>query len=79
MAGDISLTGQEIIMKTYNRVFYWRKSPYESLEATLQRIPMCAPYNIEQQGEAVCFDTEGSGYFTTSEGLNQPLWYYSRL
>ena len=36
------------------------------------------PYTQELQGESVCWDPSGSGYYTLSEGLNQPIYYYAR-
>ena len=38
-----------------------------------------APYIQETQGESVCWDPKGDGYYTLSEGLNQPIYYYSKL
>ncbi len=30
----------------------------------------------DPQKEAICFDEKGTGYFTVSEGKNQPVYYY---
>ena len=78
VAGDISINGQDILLKTYNCMLYWRRRPFQLLSDALRQEPTCAPYEIEPQGEAVCFDSRGGGYFTVSEGLNQPLWYYKQ-
>ena len=36
------------------------------------------PYTRERQGESVCWDKYGHGYFTLSEGSHPPLYYYQR-
>lgn len=79
VAGDMSPDGMEILMKTYNNMLYWRRRPFVSLVETLQEPPTCLTYNIEPQGEAVCFDRRGEGFYTISEGVGQPLWYYDRV
>ena len=30
----------------------------------------------EQQGEAIAVDAAGLGFYTTSEGKHQPIYYY---
>lgn len=83
-AADISPDGQEIILKSYDAAYYWRRKKDESIATTLTRIrDVGLPYTVEPQGEAICFDKDGKGYFTVSERLeaqttNTPLYYYSR-
>ena len=36
------------------------------------------PLKVEPQGEAICFDPEGCGYYTISENLYQPIYYFQR-
>jgi len=82
VAGDISTSGFEILLKTYDTVYYWRRQPSESVAEALQNEYDIAPYVLEPQGESICWDAAGSGYYTTSEELaNLPahLYYYSRL
>ena len=35
-------------------------------------------YHPERKGEAVCWEPSGSGFYTMSEGRNQPIYYYAR-
>lgn len=82
VAGDISPSGLEILVKTYDTVYYWQRKPEESVVAALQKEGGIAPYVLEPQGEAVCWDAAASGYYTTSEELAHlpaHLYYYSRL
>lgn len=79
--GDISPDGTEILLKTYTNIFYWKREAGESIVQTLSRESFTLPYQIEIQGEAVCWNTNSGGYFTLSEqwGIVLPhLYYYQR-
>ena len=81
VAGDVSPDGTEILAKTYDVVYYWRRQGDEPLSATLFRAPIGVPYTPEPQGEAIAFTLSGSGYITTTEeGSNEPQWvkFYRR-
>ncbi len=82
VGGDISPAGDEILLKTLGSVSYWRRQPGQSLAQALETPPLDVPYEAEPQGEAICWDAGGLGYFTVSEEfLNIPahLYYYPRL
>ncbi len=82
VAGDISGSGLEILLKTYDHVYYWRRSAEMSLPQALASQPVALPYILEPQGEAICWDIGGAGYYTTSEepgGIPAHLYYYPRL
>ena len=34
------------------------------------------PLARERQGEAICFDAQAQGYYTTSEHRNAPIYYF---
>lgn len=79
-AGTVSEDGNEVLIKTYDRVFFWKKSADESFVSLLGSAPTFAPYEKEEQGEAICFDEKG-GYFTLSEwneGIIPDLNHYKR-
>lgn len=80
--GDISADGQEILVRTYTNVFYWQRKSGETIGQTLVRQALkTLPYELEPQGEAVCFDREMKGYFTLSERRatsSVTLNYYKR-
>jgi hypothetical protein len=74
--GDISRDGKKVILKSYQKVFYWHRENNEPVWLTLQKTPVELPYKQEPQGEAICFDNKGNGYYTVSEGDHQPVYYY---
>jgi hypothetical protein len=81
VAGDVSPDGTEILAKTYDVVYYWKRQGNEPLSQTLFRAPFGLPYTPEPQGEAIAFSLSGSGYITTTEeGSNEPQWvkFYRR-
>ena len=75
-AGDISKDGQQILLKSYEKVYYWRRQPNEHLWETMVRKPEELRYKAEKQGEAIGFTPDGKGYYTTSEGVFAPIYYY---
>lgn len=75
--GDISKDGQQVLVKSYSKVYYWRRKDNEPIWQTLQRKPQELPYKMERQGEAIGFTPDGKGYYTTSEGVYQLIYYYS--
>ena len=77
--GDISGSGAGILLKTYTAIYFWQRFPGKPLWQSFDTKPIRAPYIIEPQGEAVCWNTDSNGYFTLSEKRgNQPvcLYYY---
>jgi hypothetical protein len=81
VALDISKDGTEILAKNYDHVLYWRRTPGETIEATIVRAPADLPYKKEPQGESIAFARDGSGYYTISEWKKetpQHLYFYKR-
>jgi hypothetical protein len=75
-AGDISKDGQQILLKSYEKVYYWHRLPNEHIWDTMLRKPRELKYLAEKQGEAIGFTPDGKGYYTTSEGVFSPIYYY---
>lgn len=80
VAADISASGDEIIMKNYDRVFYWERRRDDSVLATVTRKPQRPPYEVEPQGESIAFPLDGRGFYTLSERAHAapPLMFYKR-
>jgi hypothetical protein len=76
-AGDISKDGQQVLLKDYVKVYYWKREDKEPIWKTMQRKPAELPYQQEKQGEAIGFTSDGKGYYTTSEGVFAPIYYYT--
>ena len=73
-----------VIIKNYFRAWLYENPEKKPLrELLVSESPTQLPYNLEQQGEAMAFDLDGKGYYTTSEcaddgsaHIPQPLVYY---
>jgi hypothetical protein len=76
-AADISRDGRHVLVKSYEKVYYWQREGKEPIWQTLQRKPLEPNYQQEKQGEAVGFTADGKGYYTTSELVFAPIYYYS--
>ena len=80
-AGDISNDGAEILLKTYLEIYYWSRASGESIEDALSQEPLRLKYTAEPQGEAICFATDGAGFFTISEKATSdavPIFFYRK-
>ncbi len=79
VGGDISSDGKEILIKRKNIIYYWVKEDIETIVDVLQKLPSTVPYFKEPQGEAICWASDLSGYYTISEGAHPHLYFYPRL
>jgi hypothetical protein len=82
VAADISSSGDEIIMKNDDSVYYWKIAAGETIKKTLSRSPVTISYTKEPQGEGLTWDANANGYFTISEekdDIDCHLYYYPRL
>lgn len=81
VAGDISSDGTGILLKTYDKIFYWEHSKGTALINTLQKKPIEIAYDPEPQGESIAWRKDGSGFFTLSEERNRiaaVLYFYKK-
>ncbi len=79
VGGDISPDGKEILIKRKNVIYYWVRKKNETIADVLNKVPITVPYFKEPQGEAVCWASDLSGYYTISEGAHPHLYFYPRL
>ncbi|MHC4214229.1 MAG: lamin tail domain-containing protein [Planctomycetota bacterium] len=82
--GDISLDGDMIIVKTgssqtINIASIWSRPEGTNLWDAFSGTQCAVELLWEQNGEAVCFDSNGWGYYTTSEELHQPIYYFASV
>jgi hypothetical protein len=75
-AGDISKDGRQILVKTYEKIYYWNRNLKEPAWKAMQQKPEELNYQQEKQGEAIGFTADGKGFYTTSEGVFAPIYYY---
>ncbi len=81
-AGAISPDGSEILLRTYAGVYYWKRNAGQSIADALQHGSWRSlVHRSEPQGEAICFDKDGKGFFTLSERATASsvnLYYYAK-
>ena len=75
-AGDISKDGNNILLKSYQTVYYWKREKGEAVWQAMMRKPIQPNYEAEKFGEAIGFTADGKGYYTTSEGVFANIYYY---
>jgi dipeptidyl aminopeptidase/acylaminoacyl peptidase len=78
-AADISPNGKQVLLKTYTGVFKLKTKLGNNRELAFSRKPKALPYKIEPQGEGLCWDSKGKGYYTLSEAsknIAQVLYFY---
>ena len=78
VGGDISRRGDMIIVKGYYNASVWHRPAGTHLWEAFNGQECQVPLIWEPQGEAICFDANGCGYYTVSEGSYQPIYYFAR-
>jgi hypothetical protein len=76
--GDISVEGSLVIVRGYLNASVWRRIAGMEIWEAFETEECIVPIVIEPQGEAICFDGEGCGYYTVSEGAYRPIHYFGR-
>lgn len=80
--GAASASGNELLLRTYQGIYYWKLQSGESVSKALTRAPLSIPAALEPQGEAIAFKKDGAGFYTISEKADLPisprLYYYER-
>jgi len=74
--GDISPDGALIAIRSYDTAYAWRRPAGTTVEEAFATAPCSLPVRAESQGEAFGFFSDGTGYFTVSEGTNEQLSRY---
>lgn len=75
-SGSISPDGGRVLLKTYSSTFLWTRAAGPLVMAFAG--PRCeVPIAFEPQGEAIAFLGGGARYVTLSEGLQQPLYFFT--
>lgn len=81
-SATISTDGREVLLKSLLEVYYWKRTPGESMAEMFSRPALRQPYRPEPQGEAITFSNDGDGYYTLGEavlGMPATLYFYPRL
>ena len=75
--GDVSPDGRRVIVRGVFNAAMWERPAGEPLWRAFSGQPRTIPIAAEPQGEAICFDRKGEGYFTISEGSHPTLYYFA--
>lgn len=67
-SGDVNPLGRGVLLRTYDRAFYFAGEPGQSTEEMLRSKPCLVPAATEAQGEAIAWQRSGAGWVTVSEG-----------
>lgn len=67
VGGDISRDGSEILMKTYQKIYYWSRKKGRTVAEALSEKPIEIPYQMEPQGESICWSADAKSFYTLSE------------
>jgi hypothetical protein len=82
VGGDISYNGEEILLKTYDSVYYWKRNAGQSVVESLENKYYTLPYIREPQGEGISWSYNADGYYTISEEgefhIPAHLYFYPR-
>lgn len=80
VALSFSFGSNEILLKTYDEIYYWQKPDSLSIAQTLQSPPMVLDYHKEPQGESIAWNLDGTGFYTLSESNHSRarLYFYKR-
>lgn len=78
-AADISPDGNQIIVRGLQADdgLLFQRPAGGTIADAFNTAPISVPLHSEDQGEAIGFDPNGRGYFTTSEHSNQPIYYFN--
>lgn len=67
VSAAFSPDGNEVLIKTYSSIYYWRLNNGSSIREALYTTPVHVSYLPEPQGEAITFKNDNKGFFTLSE------------
>jgi hypothetical protein len=66
-AGDISPSGDRILVRTYTRVYVWPTAPGMPLDAVFGLTPVTLDWAVEPQGEGITFASDGRAWLAAGE------------
>ena len=76
-AADVLPDGSGLAVRNYKKLLFWPRGPeqalFEALSGDFCEWPL---EDAKRQGEAFGFRADGRGYYTTSEGWEQPIYEY---
>jgi len=78
VGGDVSPDGQWVVVRGPFNASVWRRPRGEELWRAFATEGFRLDLMPEPQGEGICFDGDGRGYFTIGEQVHTPIYYFAR-
>jgi hypothetical protein len=76
--GGVSPSGAEVIVRGYSSASIWQRPEGGALWEAFLETECPVSLMPEPQGEAIGFAADGDAYYTISESLFQPIYYFER-
>jgi hypothetical protein len=77
VSGAIAADGTQVLLKSLQQVYYWKRLPNEPIYKTLQRTPKIQTAFVSHgQEEGIAFSPDGNSYYVTAEGAGSAIFYY---
>lgn len=76
VAGDVSPDGSRVIIRSVFGASLWVRPAGDPLWRAFSGKQVRLALMNERQGEGICFDAQGTGYFTIGEAHQPPLHYF---
>lgn len=76
VGGDVSPDGRFVIVRGVVNASIWARPKDEPLWQAFKTAPVPLKLIPEPQGEGICFDADGHGYYTISEMEHPPIYYF---
>jgi len=77
VGGDVSPDGRRVIVRGMFNASLWERPADKPLSQAFAGRQIQVPVADEPQGEGICFNRNGTGYFTISEMARPLLYYYA--
>ncbi|EYF07090.1 hypothetical protein [Chondromyces apiculatus] len=71
--GDVHPQAKGVLLRTLTHVFFYPLAPDQRVAEALSGTPCAVAVASEDQGEAIAWTADGSGYITVSEGEDEDL------
>jgi hypothetical protein len=73
--GDVHPCGTRVLLRSYGQLVELRLGAGQVFDDIFENVGVPVAVGNEPQGEAVCYDADGLGYVTVSEGANRPVYH----
>ena len=79
VGGDVSPDGRLVMVRGVLNASIWIRPKGEPLWRAFRATHIALELIPEPQGEGICFDADGRGYYTISEMKHPPIYYFPAL